>query len=88
MTLMNTTIKPLNQNKMTPKEKAEELYNKYWDKLWGIQNRIENLHEQAKECALIAVDEILNDDWYIQSFDEMTERKKYWEQVKNEINNL
>ena len=73
---------------MTPKEKAEELYNKYWDKLWEIQDRIENLHEQAKECALIAVDEILNDDWYIPSFDDMMERKKYWEQVKNEIINL
>ena len=65
---------------MLPKEKAKELFDKFYD--------LPIIYAQAKDCALIAVDEILNDDWYITSFDEMIERKKYWEQVKQEIDNL
>lgn len=42
---------------MTPKEKAKELVSKYWDSLpiWAEK-------DDAKQCALIAVDEILNLD--------------------------
>lgn len=72
---------------MTPKEKAKELF----DKMYLVDDPMGNYpmcFDTAKQCALIAVDEILNDDWYIPSFDEMTERKKYWQEVKNEINNL
>jgi len=41
----------------TPKEKANELVDNYWlmDKINPSLSK-----EQAKECALIAVDEILN----------------------------
>ena len=38
---------------MTPKEKAKKLVRKYWD-LGGIDVL------EAKQCALIAVEEILN----------------------------
>lgn len=68
---------------MTPKDKAKELVDKYDEMLTYLESK-----SKAKQCALIAVDEVLNDDWYIPSFDEITERKKYWEQVKHEINNL
>lgn len=71
---------------MTPKEKAKEIFNQYWD-LLAIHD-VRNRRTFTKQCALIAVDEILNDDWYIQSFDDMMERKKYWQQVKNEIEKL
>jgi hypothetical protein len=44
---------------MTPKEKAIELYNKFLNPsgdtyLYGMLE-----HESAKECALIAVDELI-----------------------------
>lgn len=68
---------------MKPKDKAKELVDKYDEMFTYLESK-----SKAKQCALIAVDEVLNDDWYIPSFDEMTERKKYWEQVKHEINNL
>lgn len=81
---------------MTPKAKAKELVNKYKPFVYCYSGSGMLINQEdegvilnnAKQCALIAVNEILNDDWYIPSFDEMTERKKYWEQVKNEINNL
>jgi len=71
---------------MTPKEKAIELvekYNKKYDLLYWNLNWI-----QAKLCALIAVDEVLNDDWFIPNREDLLARKEYWEEVKKEINNL
>jgi signal recognition particle subunit SEC65 len=41
---------------MTPKEKAEELYYKYYQ----IVADCGYPEEKAKQCALIAVDEIIN----------------------------
>lgn len=75
---------------MTPKEKAEELVNKFkphshfWVHDFGSQKDydIEKL-ENAKQCALIAVEEI-------QELIETTniEEQDYWYDVKFEINNL
>lgn len=65
---------------MTPKEKAQELIDKM---------SFETHKYNAKHCALVAVDEMLNEypsqcpkDSY-----EM-ERHKYWEEVKQEIEKL
>jgi hypothetical protein len=77
---------------MTPKEKAEELVNKFkphshfWVHDLGRQKdyEIEQL-ENAKQCALIAVDEILKskpckfDGYYYEL------NLKYWNEVKKEI---
>ena len=60
---------------MTPKEKAKELVNKM-DLEYGTP---------AKECALIAVDEILKNDGFTQFDDYLTE---YWKEVKQEIEKL
>ena len=69
---------------MPPKEKAKEIVDKYFE-LFGveIENTISNY--EAKQCALIAVDEMLNvisglDDsvWYLAT-------KGYLQQVKKEI---
>jgi hypothetical protein len=62
---------------MTPKEKAEELFDKYFE--------VTNNYYQAKECALIAIDEIMN--VIIGSYDYELE-KIYWQDVKNEIEKL
>jgi hypothetical protein len=65
---------------MTPKEKAKELVNKFYDEIKYM--------ERAKKCALIAVNEIIytvnmcipyqNEETYV----------NYWQQVKIEIEKL
>jgi hypothetical protein len=79
---------------MTPKEKANELVDKFYQRFpltmdvitrkgdlsWEYDN-----WEQAKQCALIAVDEILD---AIEQIFETFEERKYWEEVKKEIENL
>ena len=72
---------------MTAKEKAKELYEKiYFLKVnnsgcWMFK-------EAAKECALICVNVILNDvgakDWELDT----GTNTNYWQEVKEEINNL
>lgn len=42
---------------MTPKEKATELFDKYWELNTDFDGLVK--YELAKQCALIAVDEIL-----------------------------
>ena len=68
---------------MTPKEKAVDLYYKF--KVYAPR------HTDGKECALIAVDEIDNiyqkltpkDEPYFYLF-----QLEYWQEVKQEIENL
>ena len=62
---------------MTPKEKAEELVGKYYFQVQTL--------EQQKQCALIAVDEIINNDGFTKFDDYLTE---YWQEVKKEIEKL
>ena len=54
-------INPINQGKqMTPKEKAEELVDKFRNEITSFLG--DNMKKiNAKKCALVAVDEILND---------------------------
>ena len=73
---------------MTPKEKAKELVDKYTQYVTEI-----NEYEYAKNCALIAVDEILNSTpygWYDKRFfsDKMKKFYEYWQEVKQEIEKL
>ena len=86
---------------MTPKEKAFELAHKF--RLLEIRTS-ENSHmmismADAKQCALIAVDEILETTkvkWATQrkflngeyKFWKGVAYKKYWQEVKQEIENL
>jgi hypothetical protein len=67
----------------SPKEKAIELVNEYMSLLFSkpIFGLTTN---EAKQCALIAVDEILN----INSVDKDFSLSHYWLDVKNEIENL
>jgi hypothetical protein len=68
---------------MKPKHKAEELV----DKMLSEQSYTEDLYD-AKQCALIAVDEIIELAYweYMESMGEKEE--KYWQQVKQEIINI
>ena len=68
---------------MTPKEKADSIFQQMYRILW--HTNADPIH--CKECALIAVDEILNTIEYSSQADELS-KISYWEQVKNEINKL
>jgi hypothetical protein len=76
---------------MTPKEKAEELVDEY--RLVLIKSNTDAGEEilctlLAKECALVAVDEILD---FMDRFDldfEMKHQHKWWKEVKEEIEKL
>ena len=68
---------------MTPKEKAIELVDKMY------VGFIHSLYSyKAKQCALIAVNEILLDDMYDMGEEPFEKRIDYWQEVKNEIEKL
>jgi hypothetical protein len=72
---------------MTPKEKANELGNSMYNGSVFDYDKQGHLKEivNAKRRALIAVDEILN---VIEQIFETFEERKYWQEVKQEINKL
>ena len=61
---------------MTPKEKAEQLVEKMYNSALYVASKY-----AAKQCAIIAVDEI-----FINNTD--ISKHEYWQQVKTEIENL
>lgn len=69
---------------MTPIKKAQELVDKYKVYSYGITE--ENIINCAKQCALICVDEIIKAVHVAQT--EIEEYKQYWQEVKQEIENL
>ena len=84
---------------MTPKEKAEELVDKFYqttpneyfvNEPIGIKGRYKSW-EQAKQCALIAVDEIIN-GYEFDSLDiehkRIMDNINFWDEVKQEIERL
>ena len=67
---------------MTPKDKAKELIYKFYPSVqWKLGQ--EDCLNRAKQCALIAVDEILNFRTFLKSIP--LEDIKYWQEVKQEI---
>jgi hypothetical protein len=71
-------------NIMTPKEKANELVNKFIPptRVKDIEeNWVDDLY-YAKQCALMAIDEVLNLLWHTHK-NEIEYR--YWNEVKQEI---
>jgi hypothetical protein len=70
---------------MTPQEKAKEIYCKYADAL-NIRDLQTIANPFVKQCALIAVDEILHSRPIIT--DSQVEYQNYWIEVKQEIEKL
>jgi len=91
---------------MTPKEKAIELVDKFmehtveWDQV--TEYAFDSEHH-AKQCALIAVDEIIKERYFhidhynqtnlkyhieLELSSRLQATRIYWKQVKQEINNL
>jgi len=84
---------------MTPKEKAKELFGKFAMYLRANLLYDEEANEDAKQCALIAVDEIIKQ--FVGVYDsfkdagvldstnvENSANYKYWQEVKQEIKKL
>ena len=71
---------------MTPKEKAKELVDRFSFRIKTTEC-ISNNTKNAKECALIAVDEILKELLNDELFYFKT-KVHYWQEVKQEINLL
>ena len=66
---------------MTPQERADELYRKYDDLLNKDFGNPIVFDNQLKQCALIAVDELI----YETQFEVPNIRHRYWIEVKKEI---
>jgi len=81
-------------NNMTPKEKAKELYDKFYfvnsesvELITGEYEMLFSLHESdAKQCAIIALDEIIEalelNSW------QNIKQIKYYQEIKQEIEKL
>jgi hypothetical protein len=78
---------------MTAKEKAKQMFNKFRPLAYHDQREIgsyqlmQEMHN-AKKCALILVDEILENNEIILHPDECYLYSLHWKEVKQEINKL
>lgn len=66
---------------MTPKEKARELFDK-------MDNVVGGGNYDAKQYALIAVEEIIKESKLHDKTTYQHGRTSYWQEVKNELNEL
>jgi hypothetical protein len=81
---------------MPPKEKAKELFDKYVKIIYAITGGIGGKTSiLAKQCALLAVDEIINENEENEVSQEIAytiatflTNEQYWHKVKEEINKL
>ncbi len=85
---------------MTPKEKAEELIDKYrplvknWDCYWDIELPEADILRDCKQCAIICVEQILPCTWKLETYkkwgficvDELT-TTEYWQEVLSHLKN-
>ena len=71
---------------MTPKEKAQELFDKFELSFAGVISADEDWEALGKQCALISVDEV------IEALHEHHWQNRliidYWQEVKNELEKL
>jgi hypothetical protein len=68
---------------MTPKEKADSIFQQMYKILWHTNS--DPIH--CKECALIVVDEIINSIVII-DLTAAENQFTYWEEVKQEIEKI
>jgi len=76
---------------MTPKEKAIDLFDKYFDEMLSLGFHLSN--RQICKITLVAVDEIIKTlNYDIKDLDVrgnvLLDLIKYWREVKQEIENL
>ena len=78
----NITTKPLNQNRMTPREKAKELFDKMYQVFVDDEDQhfVDVSKRISKKMLFILVDEFL--------YKPTPKQKTYWQQVKKELLNF
>lgn len=72
---------------MTPAEKAKELVEKFISGIWKSGNP-NNVYDHAKQCALITVEEILNDYEVFNKKHKTYKVPSFWQDVAKEIHLL
>ena len=70
---------------MTPKEKAQQMFDNYFQL---VNYPTPNWKSVTKRCAIIAVDEIVESDWFIPTLRDKHEWTSYWKEVKTEIEKI
>lgn len=74
---------------MTPKEKAEGLFNKYYSYLKSNLMDDKEAIEDAKQCALIAVDFVKDSKYFFMPmYGGWESGQQYYDKVKQEIEKL
>lgn len=73
---------------MTPKKKADELYEAFFYSIPSFTDEGQLEHKTAKQCALIAVNEVIANIEPSVSMDVIEARIKYWQEVKKEIEKI
>jgi len=78
---------------MTPKEKAKRIIKKHLKYAHitdddYVFNGAENYYYNAKKCALITVNEIIQSNPTNENYPILYSNKKYWQEVKREINKI
>jgi hypothetical protein len=72
---------------MSAEDKAQELYSKFLPYSTGNSN-----NNAAKQCAIIACQEVIDcledDSLYADGENNIRYISKYWQEVKNELNQL
>ena len=75
---------------MTPKEKADELFDKFYSAI--PNDEMGENYESAKQCTLIAVDEMI-ESYEFDAISDVTNQRyidkiNYLDEVRHEINKL
>jgi hypothetical protein len=78
---------------MTPKETAQELVDKFRKEFdWVESDYAVDLYRDTRQCALIAVDVIIEQCEFDVIYDVLNQRYmdklNYWDEVRQEINKL
>jgi hypothetical protein len=68
---------------ITPKEKAKELFDKFMKPIDGL-HKYPMCFDTAKQCALIAVDLLMEEAYRQHDYEGFI---SYWKEVKQEIEN-
>ena len=72
---------------MTPKEKAQELVDKFRTEILSfLGDRIKD--QNAKRCALVAVDELIKIHYLLTTTQDTSPSIIYWKEVKQELDKL
>ena len=88
----NPNYKYFNIEPMIPKEKAQYLIDKFTPHAYGVWDKNGSKEERyhSKQCALIAVDEIIEQWEYVDTYladlgGKLNPNLKYWQETKQEI---